>query len=367
MGRRRRLLVVAVALVATGCTSGAVGSGAAPGQLGSGTSAAAPATSPGSLTRAPSGALPAAPSGALSLLTEPDQGLAPVYALITTARRSIDLTMYELVDVQAEIALVTAAHRGVDVRIVLDTNRERQANQPAYDLLRAAGAHVVWADSRYEATHEKAMVVDDQLAVVMTLNLTSRYYATTRDFAVLDRDPADVAAIETVFVADYDHAKTTGAALPPGHDLVWSPGPSQQALLALINAAHRTLAVENEELASKPVLAALVAAAHRRVSVTLVMTDQSDWHAGFSTLTQAGAKVEVYAADASLYIHAKVVIADAGQPGGRAFVGSENFSAASLDRNRELGLITADPTVVHALAATLNSDAAGGSVWVAKK
>jgi len=40
----------------------------------------------------------------------------------------------------------------------------------------------------------------------MTLNLTPQYYATTRDFAVVDTEPADVAAIETVFAADWSNS-----------------------------------------------------------------------------------------------------------------------------------------------------------------
>jgi cardiolipin synthase len=379
---------VAAALLATGCSSSSLtfgtngpSSGAAtsptstsstatPNATANPTTAPSPAgptagrrTAP-SKTASPSSAgadrVAEAPAGALTLLTEPDQGLGPVYALIAAARRSVDVTMYELVDVQAEGALEAAARRGVDVRVVLDINREEQANQPAYGQLRAAGVHVVWAATRYAATHEKALVVDGQLAVVMTLNLTSRYYSSTRDFAVLDRDPTDVAAIERVFTADYNHAKT---ATPAGDDLVWSPGASEPALLALIAGARHTLAIENEEMASKPILGALLAAATRGVAVTVVMTDDSNWHQAFATLTRAGARVYVYAADAALYIHAKVVVADAGQPTARAFVGSENFSATSLDSNRELGLITADPTVVRELNGTVATDAAGGTRW----
>ena len=77
--------------------------------------------------------------------------------------------------------------------------------------------------------------------------------------------------------------------------------------------------------------------------VVIVMTDQTDWHSAFATLVAAHAAVRVYASNASLYIHAKVVIADAGTPHQRAFVGSENFSNASLNSNRELGIETTDP------------------------
>ena len=192
--------------------------------------------------------------GHLSVLVEPDQGIAPLYALVASAHRSLDLTMYELVDTKAALALETAAGRGVTVRVILDHNNERAANQPAYDELTAMGVHVVWADARYASTHEKSLVVDGTTAAIMSLNLTSRYYADTRDYGVIDNDAADVAAIEQVFDADFAHQSISPSAAT---GLVWSPGQSAPALLALIDAATSTLLVENEEMVYAPVTSAL--------------------------------------------------------------------------------------------------------------
>ena len=299
-------------------------------------------------------------SGQLNLLVEPDAGPAPIYAFIASARESIDLTMYELVDTDAELALEAAAGRGVNVRVVLDTNREKAANQPAYDELTAMGVHVAWADPRYAATHQKTLIVDHTTALVMSLNMTSRYYSTTRDFGVVDRIPSDVAAIEQVFDADFRHVNVTP---PSAADLVWSPKQSAPALLSLIAAAQSQLLVENEEMADKQVVAALTNAAHRGVRVVVVMTEQHQWDAAFKTLVLAHVSVRVYAPNAALYIHAKAIVADAGTTRQRGFVGSENFSVTSLNGNRELGLLTSDASVVNDLATTIQRDAAGAQAW----
>jgi cardiolipin synthase A/B len=325
---------------------------------------AGPAAPPGIANASPSPSGPTVSGGTtpgqLSLLVEPDQGMAPIYALIASARKSIDLTMYELVDTDADLALELAAGRGVNVRVLLDVNREKAANQAAFTELTDMRVHVAWADTRYAATHQKTLIVDDSVAAMMTLNMTSRYYSSTRDFAVVDRNRSDVAAIEQVFNADFTHARISAS---PAADLVWSPNRSQPALLALINSATSSLLIENEEMADKPVTGALVSAARRGIHVVVVMTDQTDWHSAFATLVAAHAVVRVYASNASLYIHAKVVIADAGTPRQRAFVGSENFSNASLNANRELGVETTDPGIVGGLTSTLNSDAAGAQSW----
>jgi cardiolipin synthase len=245
--------------------------------------------------------------------------MAPVYSFLRSATNSLDMTMYELVDPTAESILVADAARGVTVRVILDRNREQSANTAAYDDLATHGVQVRWASAAYEATHEKAAIVDagrpDAEALIMTLNLTSRYYPTTRDFAVIDSIPADVTAIETVFDADYHDQSVTP---PSGTDLVWSPG-SEAALVSLIASAHSTLAVENEEMSEPAIVAALVGAAHRGVDVKVTMTADSEWDQAFALLTAAGVHVHLYPdTTTALYIHAKVIVAD----GHAAFVGS---------------------------------------------
>jgi phosphatidylserine/phosphatidylglycerophosphate/cardiolipin synthase-like enzyme len=144
-----------------------------------------------------------------------------------------------------------------------------------------------------------------------------------------------------------------------GNDLVWSPTNAQARLLDLINSAGASLLVENEEMADAGVVGALCAAAGRGVAVQIVMTDQGKYGRQLGQLQDAGVQLALYPESADLYIHAKVVLADYGTAGARVFIGSENFSHYSLTRNRELGLITADPAVMASVNATLNSDFSG--------
>ena len=295
-----------------------------------------------------------------TLVTEPDEGLQPIYALMQSATQSLDMTMYELVDTQAEQILASLAASGVSVRVILDQNLESAHNQAAFDYLTQSGVNVLWAAPGYAATHEKAIVVDGRTAAVMSLNLASRYYASSRDFAVIDRDAAAVAAIEATFEADFANRAVTP---PTGDDLVWSPTDSRVDLIALIDGAASTLLVENEEMGDAKVVAALVRAANRGVSVRVTMTYSSKWAGNYAKLSAAGVQISTYDPKAPLYIHAKAIVADDGTSQARAFVGSENFSVASLTRNRELGLMTSDPALVAFLSKTLRSDFGGGTPY----
>jgi cardiolipin synthase A/B len=301
-------------------------------------------------------------SGALRVLVEPAAGVGAIDKLITGAKSSVDLTMYELRDTTAEDDLAADAKRGVDVRVILDAHLEKSRNTTTYDFLSGHHVHVTWADSGV-TYHQKTLTVDGKTSVVMTLNMVSEDYAGTRDFAIIDTRPADITAIVTTFNADFAHRSVTP---PDGADLVWSPTNSQSSILAVINGAKKTLSVENEEMGDPTITAALVAAAKRGVDVKVVMTAESEWDSAFGQLAAAGVHVRLYAdSDKVLYIHAKAVDADAGRSGQDLFVGSENFSKASLDYNRELGLRTTNSAVISTISATLASDYAGAKPYSA--
>ena len=127
------------------------------------------------------------------LIIEPGAGFSPVYGLINGARHSIDVTMYEFADTTAEHDLAAAAKRGVRVQVILD-EREKSINSNTFSYLSSHRVKVVWSSSRFTYTHQKTLIIDGSKAVIMTANLTSEYYSTSRDFLVVDTNRADVAA-----------------------------------------------------------------------------------------------------------------------------------------------------------------------------
>jgi cardiolipin synthase A/B len=345
-----------VALGVLGC-SGTVGSSS--GDAGAHDARPADAGIPDATKSADTGSDEMPPT----LVTEPDQGMDPIYALISSAKHKLDMTMYELNDSVATKLLVTAAMKGVTVRVILDQNLEKRDNTAAYDALSALDAgnvEVHWANPVYAATHQKTITVDGTTSAVMTLNFDTEFYSTSRDFALITTDATDVTAIEKTFEADLVNASITP---PDGDSLVWSPTNSQTALVDLINGAKASLLVENEEMSYDVIVSALAMAASRGVDVKIVMEDSREWQTAFTTLEGAGAKVATYH-EAAIYIHAKVIVADYGTSTASVFLGSENFSHASLTENRELGIITSDPATMTSIHGTLTKDFEGATSFV---
>jgi phosphatidylserine/phosphatidylglycerophosphate/cardiolipin synthase-like enzyme len=307
------------------------------------------------------------PGGTLSLITEPDDGIAPVLAMIGGAKTSVDLVMYELDDLRIGSALAVDEARGVAVRVILSggykgatSTAPATVNAAAYGFLSAHGVPVRYSPEYFSLTHEKSVAVDGDRALIMTFNLVSHYYATGRDFGVVDDDPHDVAAMESTFNDDWKGDGNTVGGM--GDDLLWSPG-AKDALIDLVDGAAKLLYIYNEEMGDADVTKALIDAARRGVAVYVVMTGAAEWKWEFAELTTAGAHVRTYADadDAPLYIHAKMIVADGGSAAARAFVGSENFSETSLDENRELGIVTADRAIIAGLMKTFAADWRGAT------
>ena len=294
--------------------------------------------------------------------------VTPLYSLVKGAKKTIDMTMYELVDTTFSADLVAACKRGVKVRVILDQNLEKTYNAPAYKQLNATpNCTAAYANPAFQATHQKSFVVDGTTAVILTLNLTSRYYKTSRDFALVEHNAADIAAIQATFNTDF--RSTTDAAYQPspGADLIWSPTTATADLLGIINGATKTLLVENEEMGAANVVSALEAACRRGVTVNLAMTDTGTYDTQFAALQAAGCGVHTYTSTTTgLYIHAKVMIADDGVSTQKVYLGSINFSTPSMTENRELGLYVTDAPTINSLRATLTADYAGAAAFTSQ-
>jgi phosphatidylserine/phosphatidylglycerophosphate/cardiolipin synthase-like enzyme len=267
--------------------------------------------------------------------------------------------MYELSDTTVTSLFAAAAAKGVTVRVILDQNNEKANNLTAYNYLTANKVSVHWANPAYACTHQKTITVDQATSAIMTLNLTPEDYATTRDFAVITNNAADVAAIETTFNADFTNAAITP---PTGDNLVWSPTNSRASLLALIDGATKSLLISQEEFADTGIQSALEAALKRGVAVTLVQENLNGKYSPvLNTLKSAGARIATYSSRTGYYIHAKTVLADFGTAQAKLFVGSENFTTDSLNDNRELGLIFNDAACIAGVESAITADYSGGT------
>ncbi|WP_043262787.1 phospholipase D-like domain-containing protein [Streptomyces sp. CT34] len=293
-----------------------------------------------------------------SLVILPDQKEGAIYDFVNSAKKSVDVTIYELRDTTLVNDLVKKQKAGVKVRVVFDS-QHASIDGAAYKALSAAGAGVTYSSSEYTYTHQKTITVDGAKSYISTGNFDTKYYKASRDYGVFDTDKADVAAIEKVFNADFAKTSVTPS---DGTDLVWSPTDSQSHLLALIKGAKHSLDVQQEEFGDAVLVNAIVADAKRGVAVRVVAENKSSKYSKqLKKVTAAGGKVATFTSPTGYYIHAKAIVADYGKSSAKVFAGSENFSSNSLNHNRELGLIVSDSAIVSGIEKAFSADFQKGS------
>ena len=286
--------------------------------------------------------------GARGLFVQPDDGRDPVLAELDAAQRSIDLAIYLISDAETFAALERAERRGVTVRVILEEHPFGGFGDPedVRRRLEAFGAEVRWERSDIRFSHIKTFVIDDAAALIMNLNLTRSAFESNREFGIITSVPADVAHADAIFEADW--ADSAGPADGP---LVVSPTTSRPMLTALIDGAGQSIDVYAEVVRDREMTDRLAAAERRGVAVRLIVPrdEVNDDPEILTALVEAGVEVGSLS---SPYIHAKAIVVD----GERAFVGSQNLTATSLDENRELGLIVAEPANVERLALVFAAD-----------
>lgn len=290
----------------------------------------------------------------VQVFVEPDAGEAPILHGIASAQRTLWVEVYILSDRNVTRALESAAQRGVDVRVLLEPHPFGGGDVSAQKLieeLNAAGVHAQPSDPAYYYTHAKLMLVDGATAYILTSNLSKSGLGGTasganREYGVIDTDPGDVAEIGSILQADWNH---TTPALTQARLLV-SPVNSRPGLLTLIGSATATIQIEDEEFYDQPSEDALVAAAKRGIRVEVVLpAGTTGESADIARLTGGGVHVRLLTAP---YPHAKLVIVDRRV----AFVGSQNFSSTSLDQNREVGIVLADPAALATVTQVFGQD-----------
>ena len=124
-------------------------------------------------------------------------------------------------------------------------------------------------------------------------------------------------------------------------------------MLAIINNATTSLYIENEEFSASSIVSAIANAAKRGVKVIFV-GESSSYTSNYAIIKAAGASVFYYTSSTGFYIHGKTVVADLGLSSEAVYLGSINYSNASLTQHRELGVyITGNPAASNPIAQTI--------------
>jgi cardiolipin synthase len=291
-----------------------------------------------------------------SLIVLPDDTAKPIIDAINAATLSLNVRMFLFTDLTLLDAVIGAKRRGVNVRVMLNPARRsgETENEEARKSLLAAEIDVRDSNPAFDLTHQKSMVVDNEIGFVESLNWEPKDLAETRDYAIITTHARDVTEMVRGFDADWEH----GEFVPdPKSQLIWCPNNGRQRIAKFIDAAKETLWIQNERYQDTVIIERLVRAARRGVKVhvlakpphTLKADKLIEGVGGLRILQDVGVKVHTLK---HLKLHAKMLLADSK----RAIIGSINLAPGSFDARRELAVETEDHHAVKRLEHTVKQD-----------
>jgi len=295
----------------------------------------------------------------MPLYIEPHAGPAPIVQLIQSARREVSVGVYYLSDRPILRALKAAHERGVDVRVIIEGKpygmQPWQVKKEEREI-KATGATLHLAPYRFTshgdhyAFYHAKYVCSFHECEIGTANFDWSAFHRNREYLYVTKDPAVVKAANTVFHADWTAAQGGNQRAPAWTHrvLVLSPGTSAAQIISVIDQPG-PIEIESEEMGPyRPTLDAIARKGHL-ARVILPASINAEDKRDVAFLRAHGVQVRLMPVK-PIYIHAKAVISS-----NEAFVGSENFSATSLEDNREMGLLL-NGRPVSELQAQFNRD-----------
>jgi cardiolipin synthase len=253
-------------------------------------------------------------------------------------------------------AVIAAKHRGVKVRVMLNPARRggECENDLTHEKLLHEGIEVKDSNPAFQLTHQKSMVIDEEVGFVESFNWETRDLTVTRDYAVVTTHRTEVAEMVTCFDADWARDGFTPSRRS---QLIWCPNNGRERIADFIDSAKHSLWVQNERYQDMVIIERLVRAVRRGVGLhvltrpphTLKRDKLVEGVGGLRIVHDVGAKVHTLK---GLKLHAKMILAD----DRRAIVGSINLSPGSFDGRRELAIETDAHHVVRRLNEAAQTD-----------
>jgi phosphatidylserine/phosphatidylglycerophosphate/cardiolipin synthase-like enzyme len=273
------------------------------------------------------------------LITQPEDGLAPLLRAVRRARRTIDIVVFRF-DLDAlQEELEAAVKRGVVVRaLVAHTNKGGNKRLRKLEMkMLAQGLTVGRTKDDLVRYHGKILVIDRRRVYILGFNYTKADLK-SRSFGVLVRSHRIVSEVLRLFESDVNRTPYK----PRVRDLIVSPENARRRLESFLRKARTSIDIYDPQVSDDAMLELLARRLDRGVKVRILGKLEKKWEGlGFDARPFPGKR-----------LHVRAIVRD----GRRAFIGSQSLRKLELDSRREVGIIIRDRTVVRELQKTFERD-----------
>ena len=273
----------------------------------------------------------------MKLIIEPTDSVAPLLSAIKSAKKSIEIAIFRFDRRDVEMALKTAADRGVKVNVLIAfSNRGGEEGLRKLEL-RCLTAGIIVARTANDLIryHAKYILIDRRVLYMLSFNFTHLDIDHSRAFGIVTTHANWITEAEKLFRADCTRTEY----VPATETFVVSPANSRKVLGTFLKRAKKELLIYDPKISDKEMLNILQEQAKAGVEIKVI--GSVDGHAPFNVQKLGGAR-----------LHTRTIIRDRHQ----AFVGSQSLRTAELDARREVGLIIDDAKLVAKLVGIFETD-----------
>lgn len=271
----------------------------------------------------------------MKLIIEPDNGVAPLLAMVKSARERVDMAVFRFDHREIEKTLKTTASSGVKVHaLIADSNRggEKQLRKLEMRFLEA-GITVSRSATDLVRHHSKIIVIDRKILAILSFNFTHMDIDRSRGFGIVTENAKWVAEADKLLQADTMRTDYTCDL----DTFVISPVNARKILGNFLSKAQKQLLIYDPKISDRSMIRILKDRAKAGVEIRVIGQ------------TKAGFEARMLS---NLRLHTRTIIRDAEE----AFVGSQSLRATELDSRREAGLIVSDAAIVRRLMETFELD-----------
>ncbi|MBI3887659.1 hypothetical protein HY310_01155 [Candidatus Microgenomates bacterium] len=269
----------------------------------------------------------------LTLFIEPDDGRSILLSKIG-ASDHVYGTVYLLSDQEIITAIASKSSYIMLEKTPFGGNG---LNQKSKAIL---GDIVHWSNPTYALTHQKTLIFDNSTVCILNMNLTKSAFEKNREYNICSDNRDDILDSLNIFNADWNRTSYE----PTDENLLVSPNNSRGKLTAFIKSAKKSLDIEIEVIAD-PDMINLISDMSKNIPVRLIVP-------GKKSVNNPNVPGTTTRYLKSPYPHAKLILVDME----KAYVGSINLTTQSMDQNRELGILVAQPNIIERLNQTFDKD-----------
>lgn len=266
-------------------------------------------------------------------------------------------------------ALRNAIARKVKIYLMIEENltdpEKAEGNKGAKsgDSLKIYQDELIACFERFGASHLKVLVADDLYSIIGTTNFDkkfdSREGGITRDFSVKITYPDIISELKNVLLKDIENKV---ADLPDYkvkdmigfYKLTWGSEQHRLHFLEIIDGAKESINIYQQALQDAEIIDHLVDALKRGVKVKILISKYpfGKKHGNPSEPFQQGIREADGEVKFPLHIHGKLIIVDYAM----ATVGSCNFFTPSMNKDRQLTLLTKKPEHIAHFSGVFEKD-----------